>query len=135
MKTKLKTIAEVIEYLQGKIEQRDGVLAEFDASRANDTLPHFMRNNAIDLSVVTIRASEAERFLAFAEMPARPDGSDYPDAEKLSDIVDEVTDFIVNRARSQFSGMGRSTCASTNLATDATKDFYVEFYTRLNHGH
>ncbi len=135
MHKRLRTAADVREYLEGKIAARDGLLSKLDAEKSVGQLPEFMRYNAIELTVAVFHADEARKYLLHLASEAKPDGSAYPDEEKFVHILREVAAFVLLRADSQFSDVGRSSSLSANMAKDAVKDFFIEFYQRLNDGY
>ncbi len=135
MNKRLKTIADIREFLNGKIAAKDGLLAKMETDKTAGHLTEFMRYNAIELAVAVFHADEARKFLHQLDYEAKPDGSAYPDEEKFADISGEVSAFVLRRVESQFSDVGRSSSLSANMAKDAVKDFFIEFYQRLNEGY
>jgi hypothetical protein len=134
MSKRIKTLADVREFLAHKVSRREDLLAKLDRDRAAGHLTHFMRGDAMALVVAVFHADEALKFLAHVQMEAHPDGTAYTDEQKFADISTEVAFYVLNRSQSQFSEMNRSTSVSANLATDAVSDFYMEFYRGLNNG-
>jgi hypothetical protein len=133
MNKRIKTLADVREFLAHKVSRREDLLAKLDSDREAGHLTHFMRRDAMALVVAVFHADEALKFLAHIQMEKRPDGTAYGDEQKFAEVSAEVAFYVMNRAQSQFSEMNRSTSAS-NLATDAVSDFYMEFYRHLNNG-
>jgi hypothetical protein len=134
MKKRLKTLSDIREFLTDKIERKDGYLSRIREGSDIDIL-ELMRYDAIEISVSVLQADEARKYLEHVGCTQRPNGDAYSDDEKFADICEEVREFFMRRVQSQFSDVGRSSSISANLAKDAVKEFYVEFFQRLNDGY
>lgn len=135
MNKRIKTVADIRDFLDGKIAAKDNLLAKMESEQNAGQLPEFMRYNAIELAVAVFHADEARKYLNHLGYEAKPDGTAYSDEDKFADISGEVSAFVLRRVESQFSDVGRSSSLSANMAKDAVKDFFIQFYQRLNEGY
>jgi hypothetical protein len=131
---KLVSIADVCEFLQDKVDRFDALLARMDADRADGRGPEFLRNGAVELAVAAAHAKVAGLYLKFATTEHEPDGTEYPEDRRFTDIFSEISVYFMQRIESQFAET-RSTSPSANMAKDAEREFFVEFYRRLNGGY
>jgi hypothetical protein len=133
MNKRLKTIADVIEFLEDKVSKSESTVAKMNAETEAGMLHEFLRNDAIDLIVGAHHAKEAKTYL---KSFANPDAlKSFTDEDKYNEVCGSVRNWIVSHASSQFSDYGRSTSVSANMAKDALKEFYIEFFQRLNDGY
>lgn len=135
MNKRIQTAQDIREFLEGKIQRNDSILAKMDGERAAGHLAEFMRYDAIGLVLSVFHREEAQRFIAHLDKQQKSDGSEYTDLQKFIDIKAEVENYVIVRGQSQFSEDGRSSSVSANLAKDAAKDFYMEFYRSFQHGY
>lgn len=130
MNKQIKTFGDVTAFLEDKILSRDKLVAGLQGA-ADGRLHEFMRNDGLDLIVAVHQAHEASVYLAQFTSAAMQ----WSDEEKYAEISKSVGNFVLERAASPFADHGRSTSASVNLEKDAVKEFYIEFYQRLNRGY
>jgi hypothetical protein len=134
MPKRLTNYTEMRQYLQDKIDTAEGLLSNMDTERNAGQLPEFMRYNAIELAVAVFHADEARKNLATLDLEEH-NGVVLTEEAKFTEVSTQATAFFLRRVQSQFTDAGRSSSISSNLAKDAVKDFYIEFYQRLNEGY
>ncbi|MNU26958.1 hypothetical protein D3C71_153420 [compost metagenome] len=135
MNKRIQTTQDIREFLEGVIQRNDSILAKMDGERAAGHLAEFMRYDAISLVLSVFHREEAMRFIAHLDKAQKSDGSEYTDIQKFTDIKAEVENYVIVRSQSMFSEDGRSSSISANLAKDAVKDFYMEFFRSFQYGY
>ena len=135
MNKRIQNIADIREFLDHKISRRDALLKRMDGERAAGQLYEFFRSESMSFLGAVFFADEARKFIRQRDTQTRQDGTEYSDEQKFQDIQEQVQREVFSRSGSLFSDDGRSSSASVNLAADARKDFYWEFFTSFNHGY
>lgn len=135
MAKRLKNLADIKEYLEGKIADLDVMVDNVVVEHKQGLLPEFLRYRALGLVQATFHADEARKYLKHVAMETKRDGSVYTDEQKFDDIAEEVRAYVLQRLGSRFSDDGRSSSASLNLSKDAVADFFIEFFQRFNEGY
>lgn len=136
MHKRIRTLAELKNYLDGFISQEATLFAELCKARENGKLEHFQRWNSVSYHLAVVRASAAERYLEF--ILAQPEGNEgepveaVSDEEKLRRISEEVSNYMMNL---DLRLVSRSGSASHNIADDAEKSVWLELYQMLNSGY
>jgi len=135
MNKRIQDIADIREFLDHKISRRDALLKRMDGERDAGRLSEFLRSGSMTFLGAVFFADEAQKFVRQLDMQTRQDGTEYSDEQKFRDILEQVQREVFTRSESPFTEAGRSSSASANLAADAKRDFYWEFFTSFNHGY
>ena len=128
--TQFKNVKDIKTFLQGKIDREATYLSKFDKAREEGTLAYFMSWHGVDFHGATTQAAEARRYLTFIDGEAKRDDHILTDKEKFEIMKTEVA-YNVARFTSYISINSRSTSMSSNLTTDFTNAFFLEFNNRF----